>query len=143
MVKIIVLGEGLVPRGHGIAPLKHPFDADLHLINLIMETGNQVPYLINPINGAKIKLTPANAKKMYDRWSDYKSAPSNEMKPVLHPSVPANVTITPVAPPRPSESAKDEKTDSDTTEKSDDKSDRKDDNNKNQYDKKNKHNNYK
>ena len=57
MLKIQVLGQGLIPRGHGIAPKKEPFPADLTLIGLILGTPGLKMNYINPETNQLAPLT--------------------------------------------------------------------------------------
>ncbi len=70
MLKIIVKGSGLIPRGHGIAPRTTPFEADKKLIYLILVTDNLDPYFLNPDTKKFVKLTKANYEKMYDMYGN-------------------------------------------------------------------------
>lgn len=70
-VKIIVLGQGLIPRGHGIAPKKEPFEVDLKVLNLILGQGGLRPFAIHPITGSKIEITYKNLNKI---WSIFTKA---------------------------------------------------------------------
>lgn len=66
MLKIQVLGKGMIPRGYGLAPRKEFFKADLTLIHTILIT----PGLkVNAIAGDKIvELTKSNVKKIWDKY---------------------------------------------------------------------------
>ena len=72
MLKIIVLGGGLIPRSNGIAPRLNPFDADEALIKLIIMTEGMDPYFINPVTHKKVLLTMSNYKKMYATYGNVK-----------------------------------------------------------------------
>lgn len=87
MVKIQVLGSGMIPRLGTIAPKLDPFDADLEFINLILSSGGLRPRLVNPITNAKIDITSENAARLYKIWSDYK-IPEKKAEPVLAPTAP-------------------------------------------------------
>ena len=65
MVKIVVLGNGLIPRGKGIAPRKIPFEADLRLIKTIILTDGLQVYMVNPETNAKIRVGLQNYEKVY------------------------------------------------------------------------------
>lgn len=134
MVKIQVLGHGLIPRGHGIAPRKEPFEADLKLIKTILEMGTFKVNMVNPINGAKVPITGANFEKMYRAWDKY-AAPEKEKKPVLHPTAPS---VQPVRVESKEEVKEEPKVEEKKEESSEEK---KNDNNNYHNDKKNKHNN--
>jgi hypothetical protein len=84
MLKIRVLGKGLIPRINVLAPRKDPFYADLTLIQLIMNTpGLEVEY-INPDSGNPIPLTRENMKRVF---IDYGNRPRSVSKPVETPVV--------------------------------------------------------
>lgn len=106
MVKIQVLGSGMIPRLGTIAPKLDPFDADLEFINLILSSGGLRPRLVNPITNAKIDITSENAARLYKIWSDYK-VPEKKAEPVLAPTAPVKVEPpTPVVEEKKEESVK-------------------------------------
>lgn len=92
MVKIQVLGQGMIPGIGTVAPHKSPFEADYKLITRIMGHGSLKVRIQNPITKAFIPLTASNAKRMYDTWDNYKSAKTTSSTPVLHPSTPQQTT---------------------------------------------------
>lgn len=66
MLRIQILGKGLIPRGMGLAPKKTPFPADLNLIRTIISTpGLKVNY-INPLTGALSPITRENCQRTWD-----------------------------------------------------------------------------
>ena len=65
MLRIQVLGKGLIPRGHGIAPKKDPFPADLTLIGIILATPGLIVKYIHPDTGKPTDLTRENYQKVY------------------------------------------------------------------------------
>ena len=68
MLKIQVLGKGLIPRGYGLAPRLNPFPADMILIGTILNTyGLSVNYL-NPDDNNMHPLTKENLKKIYNKY---------------------------------------------------------------------------
>lgn len=86
MLSIQVLGRGLIPRGHGIAPKKAPFPADLTLIQLILRTPGLSINYINPKTKKLSPLTNENLTEVWNRFSDYKETkPSQNQvsKPVV------------------------------------------------------------
>ena len=91
MVKIQVLGEGMIPGIGTVAPHKSPFEADYKLITRIMGHGSLKVRIQNPITKAFIPLTASNAKRMYETWNDYK-APKTTSAPILHPTTPQQTT---------------------------------------------------
>ena len=78
MLKIQVLGKGLIPRGYGLAPRKELFFADLTLIYDIMRTPGLQVKMQHP-DGRMIVLTRENAKKMYEAYANYKYPVKNEV----------------------------------------------------------------
>lgn len=80
MVKIQVFGQGLIPRGYGIAPRKTPFEADLSLIKTIMTTPGLKVHLINPANQKSVEVTHSNVERLYDIYSGNKPS-VNEVIP--------------------------------------------------------------
>lgn len=76
MLKIQVLGNGMIPRGYGLAPRLEPFPADLTLIKTIMSTHGLTVNMLNPATGKFVNLTPKNVDKM---WKSYKDVRSNVM----------------------------------------------------------------
>lgn len=70
MIKIQVLGHGLIPRGNGIAPRKDPILADRDLIKLILNSGSLKAIAINPKNGALIPLNFKNLNRVYTAFDD-------------------------------------------------------------------------
>ncbi len=72
MLKIKVLGSGLIPRGYGLAPRKEPFMADFTLLATILESGTSLEvHYFNPITGKYEQLSKKNVKKVWDKFSDY------------------------------------------------------------------------
>lgn len=92
MVKIQVLGQGMIPGIGTVAPHKSPFEADYKLITRIMRHGSLEVRIQNPITKAFIPLTASNAKRMYETWNDYKAPKTTISAPVLHPSTPRQTT---------------------------------------------------
>lgn len=71
MLKIQVLGKGMIPRGLGLAPRKEPFPADLTLIQTILNTrGDFKINFINPETGKFAPLTKQNCQQMYRKYGD-------------------------------------------------------------------------
>ena len=70
MIKIQVLGSGMIPRDLGIAPRKEPFYADRDVIYTILNTpGLSINYL-HPENGRFFPLTRENMKKVLDKFKN-------------------------------------------------------------------------
>ena len=70
MLRIQVLGSGLIPRGHGIAPKKEPFPADLNLIGIILSTGGLKVNFVHPDSGNLTALTRENYQAMYKKYQN-------------------------------------------------------------------------
>ena len=74
MLKIQVLGRGLIPRGYGLAPRKTPFFADLMMIETILHTNGLQVVMIHPEDGHGVRVTTQNVRKLWNAYSDkYKS----------------------------------------------------------------------
>ena len=70
MIKIQVLGTGMIPRDLGIAPRKEPFYADRDIIYTILSTpGLRINYL-HPEDGRLLPLTRENMKKVLDKFKN-------------------------------------------------------------------------
>lgn len=92
MVKIQVLGHGMIPGIGTVAPHKSPFEADYKLITRIMNHGSLQVNIQNPITKSFIPLTASNAKRMYETWNNYKAKEAPKVAtPVLHPTAPQPV----------------------------------------------------
>lgn len=86
MLKIQVLGKGMIPRGYGLAPRKEPFPADYLTIGTIIKTpGLKVKYL-NPESGKLMPLDGHNVKRIWDRYANWN--PKNEVNDVAPPEDP-------------------------------------------------------
>ena len=72
MLKIQVLGNGLIPRGYGIAPRKDPFPADLVLIGTILNAPGLKVNMLHP-DGRYIPITKSNLKRMWESYSNVTS----------------------------------------------------------------------
>lgn len=71
MLKIQVLGNGLIPRGYGLAPRKDPFQADLTLIRTILSTAGLKVNMIHPETNRPVEITNQNLKRMWDTYNNY------------------------------------------------------------------------
>ena len=89
MLKIQVLGKGLIPRGLGLAPRKTPFDADLTLITTILNTHGLSVNYVNPEDGRLLPLNRQNCKRVWDKYNNLtpKDPVINEVDE-SHPHVP-------------------------------------------------------
>lgn len=65
MLKIRVLGSGLIPRIGTLAPKKEPFLADANLIQIILYTKGLKPQYFDPAKETFADLTLVNFKKVY------------------------------------------------------------------------------
>lgn len=111
MLKIQVLGKGMIPRGLGLAPRKEFFKADLNTIYAILVTPGLKVNMLNPENGSIVPVTTTNLKKLWDKYRSDKiveskvntaetkavSESSNEkvaiVAPVLEPDAKENKEI--------------------------------------------------
>ena len=90
MLKIQVLGKGLIPRGLGIAPRKEFFPADFNLIHTILLCPGLKVNMLCPENNKVIPVTNTNLKRLWDKYRSDKfvttttpvSAKPVEVKPV-------------------------------------------------------------
>ena len=96
MLKIQVLGKGLIPRGYGLAPKKNPFPADLILIETILKNPGLKVRMMHPDDGHFVDVTTKNVKRLWEAYSDkYTKDPKDGM----HGKVSTNVApVNPVAP---------------------------------------------
>lgn len=96
MLKIQVLGKGLIPRGYGLAPKKNPFPADLILIETILKNPGLKVRMMHPDDGHFVDVTTKNVKRLWEAYSDkYTKDPKDGM----HVKVSTNVApVKPVAP---------------------------------------------
>ena len=117
MLRIQVLGNGLIPRGHGIAPKKEPFPADLRLIGIILSTGGLKVNFVHPDSGKLIPLNRENYQDMYAKYQnrvytkavevegndrekeDAAEVTTSPVAPVVETPAVDTVPETPVAPP--------------------------------------------
>ena len=87
MLKIQVLGKGLIPRGHGLAPKKDPFAADLMTIGAILSTPGLSATYIHPEKNKALPLTRDNYQKVYKTYDNAhlakKSAPEQKVEQKL------------------------------------------------------------
>ena len=68
MLKIRVLGRGLLPNGLGLAPRKEFFNADFNTINsMLLQPGLTVEYM-HPELKKPVVLSPKNAKKIFENF---------------------------------------------------------------------------
>ena len=92
MLKIRVLGRGLIPRINSVAPRMNPFPADLTLIQTIMTTpGLKVQYM-NPETRRFYDITRDNIRKVWDKEGNLTGVVSDT-------TVQPEVVIPPAKPP--------------------------------------------
>lgn len=99
MLKIQVMGKGMIPRGYGLAPRKEPFPADLNLIQVILSTPGLSVNMINPETNKPTPITNQNLLRMWDKYSDVRTSTKTVQ---TTPSVPIvenskNVNVQPPA----------------------------------------------
>lgn len=97
MLKIQVLGKGLIPRGYGIAPRLEPFPADLTLIGTILTCSNLKVNYINPETNKPMPLTRENCQKVYKKYENVvsdkpKKTTIDNVKPSVPTPPPASVS---------------------------------------------------
>lgn len=84
MLKIQVLGKGLIPRGLGLAPRKEPFFADYRTIaDIVMNYQN---FTVNLVEGESndqlTEITRSNIKKIWDKKvNNYEDTTSTPVQP--------------------------------------------------------------
>ena len=78
MIKIQVLGKGMIPRGYGLAPRLEPFYADLTFINTILSTPGLTVRYLNPVTMQFGDIDRKNVKRIYEKYAnvDYGTAPA-------------------------------------------------------------------
>lgn len=102
MLKIQVLGKGMIPRGYGLAPRKEFFKADLNLIQTILMTPGLKVNMLNPEDGKIIAVTNSNVKRLWDKYrSDNYKKPVVEVEKTEEPVEikPENITAAPIESP--------------------------------------------
>lgn len=95
MLKIQVLGKGLIPRGYGLAPRVNPFPADLTLIGTILNTNGLTVNYLNPETNKMCPLTKENLKKVYDKFGNKEvKTPERHLPGANAPQVKVSETVT-------------------------------------------------
>lgn len=74
MLKINVLGTGMIPRGLGLAPRIEPFNADRMLIYTILNTKGLSVNYFNPDKKRMEPLTKKNLQKVFDKYGDWQGS---------------------------------------------------------------------
>ena len=70
MLRIQVLGHGMIPRGLGLAPHRQLFWADKLLIQTILTDSRLSINMQHPVDGRLIPLNRTNLDKLWDSYSD-------------------------------------------------------------------------
>lgn len=92
MLKIQVLGSGMIPRLNVIAPRKEPFMADLNWITLILSTpGLEINY-IDPTTDSIQSLNRANFREIYEK---FENASYDHSKKINLPNIPQQAPVVP------------------------------------------------
>ena len=78
MLKIRVLGSGLIPRIGTLAPKKEPFLADANLIQIILYTKGLKPQYFDPEKQTFVDLTLVNFKKVYSKLGNEMVVPQTK-----------------------------------------------------------------
>lgn len=89
-MRIKVFGNGLIPRGYGLAPLTTPIDVNEQTFYTILNTAGLRVELEDP-NGVFVKVTPGTAGNIIDKFKTMKKEEVKEDKePQIKPVVPEN-----------------------------------------------------
>ncbi len=105
MLRIRVLGKGLIPRINTIAPRMDPFPADPNLVALIMSTPGLKVEFENPDNGKFVPITRDNYRQVIRDYNGKKPAPVAPAPEVPHaPETPKPQVPPPGNPPVPEKS---------------------------------------
>lgn len=80
MLKIRVMGSGLIPRIGTLAPKKEPFLADTNLIEIILFTKGLKPQYFDTAKQTFVDLTLANFKKVYAKFGNEVPPPERQVK---------------------------------------------------------------
>ena len=102
MVKIQVLGNGLIPRMGMLAPITEPFPVGRMTAATILQTSpNLTVNYLNPNDGKFHALTNQNITRVFDEFEDDEAAATGEA-PARAPVVNESPTPTEVTAPTPS-----------------------------------------
>ena len=69
MIRVRILGKGLIPRGGGLAPKKEPIYVDLDYLTILVYSRNLRIQYLNPDTNKFEDLLLSNFKKIYDKVS--------------------------------------------------------------------------
>ena len=81
MLKIQVLGSGLVPRIGRLAPIKDPFPADKTLIGTIFATSKMKINYLHPRTNKLMPLTRNNFAEVWDEYGEEEYVSSSPVDP--------------------------------------------------------------
>ena len=84
MLRIQVLGHGMIPRGYGLAPHRELFWADKLLIQTILTDAHLQINMQHPEDGILIKVTRTNLDKLWNSYSDKYNTNSTSNKISTH-----------------------------------------------------------
>lgn len=69
MLRVRILGSGLIPRGGGLAPKKEPILVDFNYLTILMYTRNLKIQYLDPDTNKFENMNLFNFKKIYDKIS--------------------------------------------------------------------------
>lgn len=95
MLKIRVLGKGLIPRGYGLAPKKEPFLVDFETLAVMLYTPGLKPEYYHPGSTKFLPLTIYNAREIYNKYGNEKIEKPKPIEAISEP-VPEVKTATEV-----------------------------------------------
>ena len=90
MIKIQVLGNGLIPRGYGLAPRTEPFAVDYTVARLILVTKGLTVNFVNPETKVLSPLTKSNIKDVFDKYNNWVPDTKAINEAVSKPVTPSN-----------------------------------------------------
>lgn len=85
MLKIRVLGKGLIPRGYGLAPKKEPFLVDFETLGVMLYTPGLKPEYYHPGSTKFLPLTIYNAREIYNKYGNEKAEKPKSIVAVAEP----------------------------------------------------------
>ena len=98
MLRIQVLGKGMIPRNLGLAPRTEPFPADLRLIGIILATPGLSLKFIHPESGKPADLTRENFQAVYKKYH-HKVYKGNAVPEATKPIIPSEIKQDSINPP--------------------------------------------
>lgn len=69
MIRVRILGSGLIPRGGGLAPRKEPMLVDFSYLSILMNTRSLKVLYQDPVSNDFHEMNVYNFKKIYDKIS--------------------------------------------------------------------------